>query len=194
MPCFSQFARGDIARHSHSSSPLVFSGTAICENLAAILAAALCPSCWIGAEGARGAAAGEIAGDGGVSMERLRATSANVSLGIGPRSTGACREAKPALSCPACPVTSRADSLSPDVRPNWRVSLSLSSSRAFAELRRRNCPRLVEARPGWPQIINNYGFTHALLPKEYSLIPALEKFGWKKLHEDSVCVILSRNF
>lgn len=54
--------------------------------------------------------------------------------------------------------------------------------------------RLVEARPGWPQILENYGFTHALLPKEYSLIPALERLGWKKLHEDSVCVILSRNF
>ena len=54
--------------------------------------------------------------------------------------------------------------------------------------------RLVEARPGWPQILDNYGFSHALLPKEYSLIPALERRGWQKLHEDSVSVLLRRNF
>ena len=54
--------------------------------------------------------------------------------------------------------------------------------------------RLTEARPGWPQIIDNYAFSHALLPKEYSLIPALERRGWEKIYEDSVCVLLRRNF
>ena len=51
--------------------------------------------------------------------------------------------------------------------------------------------RLVEARPGWPTLFDRYRFTHALLPVNYSLIPALEARGWQKTYSDSTAVILA---
>ncbi len=53
---------------------------------------------------------------------------------------------------------------------------------------------LVEVRPGWEEIMKKYPFTHALLPPRYSLIPALEKLGWKKRYEDVNSVLLERNY
>ncbi|MDQ6758799.1 MAG: hypothetical protein M3Z32_02895 [Acidobacteriota bacterium] len=50
--------------------------------------------------------------------------------------------------------------------------------------------RLVEVRPGWQELAARWGFTHALLPVEYSLIPALEHTGWKVLFRDEVAVLL----
>ena len=54
--------------------------------------------------------------------------------------------------------------------------------------------RLAEVRPGWVQILENHGFTHALLPNEYSLIPALERLGWEKIFADKTSTLLKRNF
>jgi hypothetical protein len=53
--------------------------------------------------------------------------------------------------------------------------------------------RLVEVRPGWRQILNGARFTHALLPNQYSLIPALEQSGWKTIYSDSVATLLEKN-
>lgn len=53
--------------------------------------------------------------------------------------------------------------------------------------------RLVQVRPGWQQIMEPYHFTHALLPVDSSLIPALELAGWKSVYRDPVCVLLSRD-
>jgi hypothetical protein len=50
--------------------------------------------------------------------------------------------------------------------------------------------RLVEVRPGWRQEFDSNGFTHALLPNTYSLIPALEQTGWKVLHRDNLATLL----
>jgi hypothetical protein len=36
----------------------------------------------------------------------------------------------------------------------------------------------------------SHGFTHALLPNTYSLIPALEQAGWKVLHRDDLATLL----
>jgi hypothetical protein len=52
--------------------------------------------------------------------------------------------------------------------------------------------RLVEVRPGWQSIFDRYGFTHALLPNNYSLIPALEARGWKRVHADGTATLLAR--
>lgn len=52
--------------------------------------------------------------------------------------------------------------------------------------------RLVEVRPGWQELAARWGFTHALLPVEYSLVPALEQAGWKVLFRDEVAVLLQR--
>lgn len=52
--------------------------------------------------------------------------------------------------------------------------------------------RLVEARPGWPALFDRHRFTHALLPTNYSLIPALEARGWKMTYSDRTAVLLAR--
>jgi hypothetical protein len=49
---------------------------------------------------------------------------------------------------------------------------------------------LIEARPGWREIVRSFGFTHALLPSDSPLIGALEQAGWTRLYEDKVAVLL----
>ncbi|MDQ6675876.1 MAG: hypothetical protein M3Z09_01105, partial [Acidobacteriota bacterium] len=51
--------------------------------------------------------------------------------------------------------------------------------------------RMVQVRPGWRSILNSFGFTHALLPADYSLVPALEQIGWTPLYTDRVATLLA---
>jgi hypothetical protein len=51
--------------------------------------------------------------------------------------------------------------------------------------------RMVQVRPGWKQIWDSFQFTHALLPSDYSLIPALEREGWRVLYRDGVATLLA---
>ncbi len=53
--------------------------------------------------------------------------------------------------------------------------------------------RLMEVRPGWEAIVARYGFTHALLPRDFSLAPALERDGWKVLFRDDTSVLLENH-
>jgi hypothetical protein len=53
--------------------------------------------------------------------------------------------------------------------------------------------RMMQVRPGWQHMIDPYHFSHALLPYDSSLVPALEQAGWRELYHDSVCTLLSRN-
>lgn len=50
---------------------------------------------------------------------------------------------------------------------------------------------LIELRPGWRQRLDDIGFTHALLPNRYSLIPALQTAGWTTLYHDGVATLLA---
>jgi hypothetical protein len=52
--------------------------------------------------------------------------------------------------------------------------------------------RLTQVRPGWRAQIDEFGFTHALLPNDYSLLPALEALGWKRLYRDETATLLAR--
>jgi hypothetical protein len=52
--------------------------------------------------------------------------------------------------------------------------------------------RLVQVRPGWREELDKHGFTHALLPNDYSLIPALEQIGWRRLYRDGTATLLER--
>ena len=52
--------------------------------------------------------------------------------------------------------------------------------------------RLVQVRPGWKQQVDAFGFTHALLPADYSLVAALEREGWRRTYEDKTAVLLRR--
>ena len=51
--------------------------------------------------------------------------------------------------------------------------------------------RIVQVRPGWQKDFTRWGFTHALLPVDYSLIPALKAEGWTEMHRDSTAVLLA---
>ncbi|MEO7143785.1 MAG: hypothetical protein ABI165_09825 [Bryobacteraceae bacterium] len=50
--------------------------------------------------------------------------------------------------------------------------------------------RLLEVRPGWRRQLADFHFTHALLPDDYSLIPALQQLGWQVIYKDSVATLL----
>ena len=51
--------------------------------------------------------------------------------------------------------------------------------------------RLVSARPRWRDELNRWHFTHALLPPDCALIPALESVGWRELYRDHTAVLLA---
>jgi len=51
--------------------------------------------------------------------------------------------------------------------------------------------RLMQVRPGWRAQLDRIGFTHALLPNDYSLLEALEGLGWKRLYRDGVATLLA---
>ena len=53
--------------------------------------------------------------------------------------------------------------------------------------------RLIQVLPGWQQYWNSFGFTHALLPHDTALIPALEQLGWKPIFEDHTATLLARD-
>jgi hypothetical protein len=52
--------------------------------------------------------------------------------------------------------------------------------------------RMVQLRPGWRETWDSFHFTHALVPNDYSLIPALEQLGWKALYHDQTVTLLAR--
>jgi hypothetical protein len=52
--------------------------------------------------------------------------------------------------------------------------------------------RMAQVRPGWREIWDSFAFTHALLPVDYSLIPALQAAGWRELYRDRTAVLLVR--
>ncbi|MFB3826696.1 MAG: hypothetical protein ACE15B_07995 [Bryobacteraceae bacterium] len=54
--------------------------------------------------------------------------------------------------------------------------------------------QLAQVRPGWREQVAAFGFTHALLPNGYSLVPALEQAGWVRLYRDHTATLLARQY
>jgi hypothetical protein len=52
--------------------------------------------------------------------------------------------------------------------------------------------RMVQVRPGWREIWESFHFSHALMPPDFPLAPALEQIGWRQLYRDSTAVLLTR--
>src|SRR5450759_949446 len=50
--------------------------------------------------------------------------------------------------------------------------------------------RLVQVRPGWRASWDSFHFTHALLPADAPLLPALEQIGWRPLYQDKTATLL----
>lgn len=53
--------------------------------------------------------------------------------------------------------------------------------------------RMTQVRPGWRASWDSFGFTHALMPNDYSLIPALEQSGWRPVYRDRTATLLVRD-
>lgn len=53
--------------------------------------------------------------------------------------------------------------------------------------------RLIEARPGWKAQVEKFGFTHALLPNNYSLVQGLKDWGWRQRYRDDVATLLEKD-
>ena len=51
--------------------------------------------------------------------------------------------------------------------------------------------RMVQVRPGWREYWESFHFSHALLPNDYPLIPALEQLGWKPVYHDQTVTLLA---
>jgi hypothetical protein len=52
--------------------------------------------------------------------------------------------------------------------------------------------RMVQVRPGWREYWESFHFTHALVPDDYPLVPALEQLGWKAVYHDQTATLLAR--
>jgi hypothetical protein len=50
--------------------------------------------------------------------------------------------------------------------------------------------RLVQVRPGWRDYWESWHFTHALVPADAPLLPALEQIGWRPVYEDKTATLL----
>ncbi|MCU1234580.1 MAG: hypothetical protein JWP63_2547, partial [Candidatus Solibacter sp.] len=53
--------------------------------------------------------------------------------------------------------------------------------------------RLVQVRPGWREYWESFHFTHALVPADAPLLPALEQIGWRREYQDKTAILLVRN-
>jgi hypothetical protein len=51
--------------------------------------------------------------------------------------------------------------------------------------------RLVQVRPGWRPYWESFHFTHALVPADAPLLPALEQIGWHPLYQDKTATLLA---
>jgi hypothetical protein len=51
--------------------------------------------------------------------------------------------------------------------------------------------RLIQVLPGWQKYWNSFGFTHALLPTDSALVPALEQLGWLPIFHDNTATLLA---
>ena len=51
--------------------------------------------------------------------------------------------------------------------------------------------RMVQVRPGWQAEWAKWHFSHALLPVDYSLVPALQTDGWKEIYRDKTSTLLA---
>ena len=53
----------------------------------------------------------------------------------------------------------------------------------------RDYIELVQVRPGFERQLNRFRFTHALLPKDYSLLAVLPGLGWRETYRDQTAVL-----
>ena len=55
----------------------------------------------------------------------------------------------------------------------------------------RKYARLMQVRPGWRDYWESIHFTHALVPADAPLLPALEQIGWRPVYRDKTATLLA---
>ena len=53
--------------------------------------------------------------------------------------------------------------------------------------------RMMQLRPGWREYFESFGFTHALVPVDAPVGPALAQLGWREIYRDKTAVLLARH-
>jgi hypothetical protein len=51
---------------------------------------------------------------------------------------------------------------------------------------------MVQVRPGWRESWESFHFSHALMPTDFPLVPALEQIGWQPVYRDGTAILLAR--
>ena len=103
----------------------------------------------------------------------------------------------PAAACDHIPAGARL--FAPDKYGGYLIYRSDGQRKVFFDGRSdlygadflKQYARVTQARPGWQEIWDRYHFTHALLPNDYSLIPALEQRGWRPVYHDQTATLLA---
>jgi len=49
---------------------------------------------------------------------------------------------------------------------------------------------MMQVRPGWRESWEPFHFTHALLPADAPLLPALQQLGWRTVYGDKTATLL----
>ena len=68
--------------------------------------------------------------------------------------------------------------------------LKPGSSDLFGAKFMQNYAKIVQIRPGWRDIWDEFHFTEALLPNDAPLIEALKLSGWHPVYRDGTVTIL----
>jgi hypothetical protein len=102
----------------------------------------------------------------------------------------------PVLAYPHIPVGARL--FAPDKFGGYLIYRSNGTLKVFFDGRSdlygagflKQYSRLVQVRPGWRAYWDTFHFTHALLPADAPLLPALEQIGWRPLYQDKSATLL----
>ena len=86
----------------------------------------------------------------------------------------------------------------PDKFGGYLIYRSLGTRKVFFDGRSdlygarflKDYSRLVQLRPGWREYWESFHFTAALVPDDWSLIPALEQAGWTTVYRDGTATLL----
>jgi len=102
----------------------------------------------------------------------------------------------PVAAYPHIPATARL--FAPDKFGGYLIYRSNGALKVFFDGRSdlygaeflKRYTRLVQVRPGWREYWDSFHFSHALLPADAPLLPALEQAGWRPLYADKTATLL----